>query len=101
MPLRIEQSTTGFTVRLSGDAGIAIACELKAALLDALASSTEITIDAAGVIALDITTLQLLWAVHHAASKAGTPLTLVKPVTEPVRQAMILAGMEGFTVFTQ
>jgi anti-anti-sigma factor len=103
VPVEIEQSAEGpgSVVRLNGDVGICAARELKAALVEALAFSGVLKIDLAGVTAMDITTLQLLWAAQHAAAKAGTQVILARPMPEAVKQAMELAGMEGLAVNAQ
>jgi anti-sigma B factor antagonist len=94
MSVVIEQTAEGSMLRLNGDVSISAARELKGALVETLASGRELTIDLAGLTALDITALQLLWAAQHAAAKAGSQVTLVGPVVEEVKQAMDLVSME-------
>lgn len=85
-------------MRLNGDVAIGAARELKGALIEALAFCRELKIDLTGVTALDMTTLQLLWAAQDAAAKAGIRVILTGPVPEGVEQAMGLASMERFAV---
>ena len=98
MPVTIEKRAEGSLVRLDGDAGISAALELKGVLIEALASGPELKVDLSGVTALDITTLQLLWAAERAAAKAGTKLLLSVPVPEAMQRTMSLAGLENFAV---
>lgn len=85
-------------MRLEGDAGVSAALELKGVLIQALASGSELKVDLAGVTALDITTLQLLWATEQAAAKAGTKLRLSGITPEAMERAIDAAGLESFAV---
>ena len=98
MPVVIEQSATGSTMRLDGDVGISAALELWGALNKAVASGLELKVDLAGVTALDITTLQLLWAARQAAANADTKLHLAGPMPEAMERAIDLAGLESLAV---
>jgi anti-anti-sigma regulatory factor len=85
-------------VGLEGEVDIRAAVELKAILLAALVSRQELRVELAGVTTLDVTTLQLLWAAERAAAKAGTKLLWGVPVPEAIELAMVLAGLERFSV---
>jgi anti-anti-sigma regulatory factor len=98
VPMIIDQNATGSTVRLDGDAGINTAVELQGNLIEAISFGDDFKVELAGVTALDITTLQLLWAAEQAAAKVGTRLLLSGSMPAVLERAMELAGVEIFSV---
>ena len=98
MSVMIEQGAIFSTVRLGGDIGICAAVELRGVLIEAISSGLDIKVEFAGVTALDITTLQLLWAADLAADRAGTKLLQSGPIPAAVEAAMDLARIERLTV---
>lgn len=98
MPVTLDRRAVISVVGLQGEVDIRAAVELKTALLAALLSGQELRLEMACATALDITTLQLLWAFERAAAKAGTRLHLGGPMPETMEFAMGLAGLERFAV---
>jgi anti-anti-sigma factor len=98
MPVTLDERAVVSVVGLEGEVDIRAAVELKGALLAALLSRQELRVELAGVTALDITTLQLLYAFEQAAAKAGTKLRLSQPMPEAMELAMGLAGLERLVV---
>jgi hypothetical protein len=90
----VDRTETHWLLRLEGDYNISSAAELKAALLDGLASSKELELDLEGAGELDITFLQLLWAAEREAGRAGP--RLVCRVSETAGAAARGAGFERF-----
>ena len=82
-------------IRLEGEIDIAVAAELKAVLLEALASGREISVGLEGVTALDVTAFQLLWAAGREAKQAGRKFRLSGARGEPVRSALASMGLDG------
>lgn len=68
--MTVESNETQFILRLNGDCTMTSAAELKAALVEALAAATkeakELCVDFGDAGEIDITALQLLWAVQRA-----------------------------------
>lgn len=101
MRVSVDQSAEVPTVRLDGEVDISVALELKGALIEAVASRPGLRLELEGVTALDITTLQLLWAAGRETARSGTKLLLSGPAPEAMDEAMGLAGLEGFAVDAQ
>jgi anti-anti-sigma factor len=80
-------------IRLTDALDIAQAAELKRVLMDAVASSPRVCIQVAGVSALDVTTVQLLWAAVFQAKSVGAELILEGPVSEAVEQSLAGTGL--------
>jgi anti-anti-sigma factor len=98
VPVTLDQRAVVSVIGLEGEVDIRAAVELKDVLLAALLSRQELRVDLAGVTALDITTLQLLYAFEQAAAKAGTKLLFSGPMPEAMDLAMGLAGLERLVV---
>ncbi len=81
---------------LEGEISIGLATELKAALLQALASGAEVRLNLERATELDVTALQLLWAAECEARRSGKAFTLVAPVPPEVLLAVSEAGFERF-----
>ena len=67
MGVALEQGEESSTIRLEGAIDIALAGELRAALLAALTSGGELLIALGGATDLDVTAMQLLWAARRMA----------------------------------
>jgi anti-anti-sigma factor len=80
-------------IRLTDALDIAQAAELKGVLVSAIASSPRVCIQFAGVSALDVTTVQLLWAAVSQAKSAGSDLILEGPVSEAVARSLAGTGL--------
>ncbi len=97
MPVTLDQGGALCLIRLEGEISIGLATELKAALLQALASGTEVRLNLEHATELDITALQLLWAAEREARKSGKACELVAPVPPDVLRALGEAGFENFS----
>ena len=73
---------------------MASAVELKALLIEALASGGDIRLDLRSVEDLDITAMQLLWGAAREANRAGSKFDAAVP--EAVAIAAREAGFEHF-----
>jgi anti-anti-sigma factor len=80
-------------IRLTGSLDIAHAAELKRVLVDAIPSSPRVCIEVAGVSAIDVTIVQLLWAAVSYAKSAGLDLILEGPVSEAAAKSLALTGI--------
>jgi anti-anti-sigma regulatory factor len=98
MQATLEQSAGVCRVRLQGDLSIASAAELKASLLGALASATELQVDLAEATALDITAMQLLWAANEEARRSGHAFTLAGNIPEEMLLGFREAGFENIPI---
>jgi anti-sigma B factor antagonist len=65
MPVTLEQGGPLCFLRLEGEISVGSAAELKVALLQALASETDVRLDLERATELDVTALQLLWAAER------------------------------------
>ncbi len=94
--MTLERGDEQSVIRLEGAIGIAQAAELKSLLLDAIKGEKPIRLALEDVTHLDITAVQLLWAVEREARIAGLNLGCESEVGEPVRAALKGAGLDGF-----
>lgn len=76
MPITSDKTQERYIVRLEGDVDIGRAAELKAALMEAIASRKEVCLDLDGVTDLDVTAVQLLWAAAREMEGAGGSLSI-------------------------
>jgi len=72
-----EQRGTLRCLRLAGELNIYAGADLKAALVDALAATTELEIDLAEVTEIDSSGIQLLAAAKREAMDTGKAMRLV------------------------
>ena len=92
--MTVEDNETGWILRLDGACALAAAAELKALLVEGLASGKSMQVDLEAAGEIDITVLQLLWAAGRAAERAKRELRTQAP-EEIVHQARD-AGFEQF-----
>ena len=85
-------------IRLDGEINIGSAAELKKLLLQALASGRELRVDLEHATELDVTALQLLWAVEREARASSRGFTLAGRVPAEISIAVVVAGFETFPV---
>jgi anti-anti-sigma factor len=97
MQATIEQRGALHCLNLAGELNIYAAAQLKAALVDALAASTELEIDLAGASEIDSCGMQLLAAAKRAATEADKVLRLVNhsPAVIELIELYDLAGWFG------
>jgi len=81
-------------LRLEGEIDIAIAAELKASLLEALASGREIFVSLQSASALDVTAFQLLWAAEREARRAGLKFALMGTWSQSIRSSLECMGLD-------
>jgi anti-anti-sigma regulatory factor len=90
----VDRNETHWALCLEGDFNLTSAGELKAVLLEGLASGQELQLDLERAGLIDITFLQLLWSAERAAAQAGSGL--VSRVSEAVAEAARGAGFISF-----
>ena len=92
MSLTIERHENRCLVRLDGQITLASAEELRALLLQGLASGNILELNLERTESLDIAGMQLLWAAGREAARAGT--RIVVRSSEAARVAIRDAGFE-------
>jgi ABC-type transporter Mla MlaB component len=98
MPVTLEQNDDSNLIRLEGAVDISCAAELKMLMLQALKSEKEVRISLEHVTDLDVTAIQLLWAVGREARVSGVDLTLTGPVPDELSYAIADAGLESLSI---
>jgi anti-anti-sigma factor len=78
---------------LSGELTLLQAAQLKAELLQALASSERVTIDIQALEGIDLACLQVLCAAHRSAVGRGRQLALSPPSCEAITTTADQAGL--------
>lgn len=76
MPVTLERQKSYSLIRLEGECTVTSAAELKSALIEGLAEGKDLRLDLEPAEEIDITTLQLLWAVGRAAERAGAAVSV-------------------------
>jgi ABC-type transporter Mla MlaB component len=71
VPVALEQHESQWLIRLEGQVTLASAAELKKLLLECLPAGKGLKLDLDRADEIDITVLQLLWAVAREAKGAG------------------------------
>jgi anti-anti-sigma regulatory factor len=98
MPVSFENRESTCVVHLDGEVGIPSAAELKSALGLALDSGKEISIDLQKATVLDITALQLMWAVERGVRDAGLRCVVIGEVPKSLVSGAVDAGFKKFPV---
>ena len=98
MPVILEQSESSCAIRLEGEVNITGAAELKKVLRQALESGKEMRLDLEGATELDVTALQLLWAVAREVRAKGGKFILAGQVPKEISDGVTDAGFEKFPV---
>ena len=91
--MTVESNDTQCVLRLEGDGTMASAAELKTALLQALQTSQDVSVEFSCVPEIDITIVQLLWAAERAAALGNRRLLIRAP--ETLAALARDAGFEG------
>lgn len=94
MPVTLDQGGALCLIQLEGEIGVELAKELKAALLQALASGTEVRLNLEHATELDVSAVQLLWAAEREARRSGKAFTLAAPAPPDLLLAVSEAGFE-------
>ena len=94
MPVSADPNETRWLIRAEGEVTVNCASDLKRLLLEGLSSGKPMHVDLTNVEEIDITLLQLLWAVGHDA--ASPPGALISGASDAVVAAGVNAGFESF-----
>ena len=94
MPLTVDHNESYWLIRLEGECGVGLAAELRARLLEGLASGRAIRVDLESLEAVDITVIQLLWAAGLESRQTGAQMTI--GASEAFAGAVRDAGFEEF-----
>jgi anti-anti-sigma factor len=92
-----EKDGSRTQIALGSSIDIGSAAELKTALLSAIASGKQIQIVAEDVSDFDVTALQLLWAAHREAQRAGLKFTVTGTSTRVLENSLTELGMEAWS----
>lgn len=98
MSLVLVESEAANVIRLEGSIGIDSAAELKKLLIRALESGKKVLVSLERATDLDVTAVQLLWAVWGQAKRSEVELALTEAVPEGISMALADAGFEKFLV---
>lgn len=98
MGITLDESGPQAVIGLEGVVDISSAAELKALLLRALHGGKKVRVSYDGTTDLDVTALQLLWAVEREANKVGVGFSLAGPALAEVDAVLSEAGL-GFQQF--
>ncbi len=71
MPISAQRHEPDWVIRIDGQATLASAGELKAMLLEWLASGSNLRLDLEAAEEIDVPQLQLLWAAAREAARTG------------------------------
>ena len=85
-------------IRLAGEFTLTSAAELKNLLLQGLASGNDLRLDLEQAEAIDITSMQLLWAAGREADRKGASLAI--QMSDAAATAARDAGFERFPGLT-
>jgi anti-anti-sigma factor len=99
MGIALNQTSDASVVRLDGVIDISVAAELKAALLEAVASGKAVRISAEAVTELDVSAYQLLWAAGREGKRSGVELALAGEMPEPVKKSIEEMGLQACALF--
>lgn len=98
MPIRTSSNGDTQQITLEGAVDIGAAAELKAALVEALATAKKTSVALREATEVDVTIFQLLWAAQREAERAGVELSLAGPLPEPVRKHWTTLALSGLVV---
>jgi anti-anti-sigma factor len=96
--ITLDRNESQCLVRLEGEVDISSAAELKAILLEALASGRELRVDLERTTELDVAALQLLWAAEREAGGSGVGFSLLGRVPEEISVALSDIGFKNFPI---
>jgi anti-anti-sigma regulatory factor len=91
MSVTLVQQEPHWLIRLDGRVTIASSAELKALLLDWIATSNDLEVNLESAEEIDLTVLQLLWAADREAAEKGVGM-----VSRPSEAAAMAARDAGF-----
>ena len=92
MSVTLQRHESRCLIKLEGQVTIALAAEVKAALVEWLAAETDLELDLEAAEEIDITVMQLLLAAAREAARTGTGVT-----GRVSNAAAVAARAAGFT----
>ena len=97
----ISQTQAGDSslIHLEGAVDIASAAEIKTAFLEALKTGGEIRISVDKATDLDVTAVQLLWAVKHEAKRLGVSFAIEGKPSETIQEFLSNVGLNDLAIF--
>jgi anti-anti-sigma factor len=101
MGIVLEESTAGSVVRLDGAIDIALAAELKAALVQTLRAGRAVAVSLEAVTYLDVTAVQLLWAAERRARQTGADFGVAGGIPDGLAAALAEAGFAQLPALTE
>ena len=98
MAITLEHREKATMIRIDGPADIAVAADLKRALLDAFTGSNAVEVSLDSCTEIDVTAVQLLWAAEREARSLNIRFTLEGDLPNSIGTALNDAGFEKFPV---
>lgn len=95
MPVTCDEDHEQYSICLQAEIDIRSAAELKATLLEAIASRKEVRIDLQRATEFDVTAVQLLWAAAREAERGGVPLSFAGQGSEALAHAASEMGLDS------
>ena len=89
---RLEDTTRGPALKLCGDLTIESSERLKRILVESIEGRDRLSLDLAGVTAVDASGFQLLWAALSTAGYSNQGFDLLESLPEELKQAAMDAG---------
>ncbi|HTW80178.1 MAG TPA: STAS domain-containing protein [Terracidiphilus sp.] len=86
-------------LQLKGAIDISVAAELKATLIEALATEETIRVSLEAVSEIDVTGIQLLWVARREAKQRGLKFMLEGEMPLPVKSVLSDLGLEACAFF--
>jgi anti-anti-sigma regulatory factor len=94
LPISVERLDSQWSLQLEGDLTLVSAPELKALLLEWLASGKDLRLDLERADQIDLSVLQLLWAAGREAARSNAVIS--SRVSEVAMAAAREAGFDSF-----
>lgn len=94
MPVICDEDQERFSIGLEAEVDIRCAAELKATLMDAIASRKEVQLDFERATDLDVTAVQLLWAAARAVEQTGVRFAFAGESRETLTRAAREMGLD-------
>lgn len=95
MGIALNPENDASVLRLDGVIDVAVAAELKASLLEAIAAGKAIRVSVDEAAELDVAAFQLLWTAGRQATQAGIGFLVTGQMTEAARETLIAMGLDA------
>ena len=92
MGVALERGEAGSLITLEGVVDISSAAELKGLMIESLQGGKGVSVSVAGATYLDVTALQLLWALQRATQSAGQGFAFTDEFNDSVSTDLGEAG---------